>query len=169
MRSMRLSSFLRASSAAGVRPSRASTSQWRSDDRHQHVVVVDGEVVDAGLGDGEGVGLEVDDAGAGHLELADLALHGHDHARRVELEGGGAEVAVEEVVAVLVGGHALHDLVAGLVVEQLAGVVVGDAGGQLLERDVDDAVGDAVELGHLAASRPAACGPARAPPGRACG
>ena len=59
------------------------------------------------------------------------------------------EVAVEEVVEVLVGRHPLHDLVADRVVEQLAGVAVGDAGGQLLERDVDEAVGGGVGLGHL--------------------
>ena len=85
--------------------------------------------------------IEVGDAGAGHLELADLVLHREHHARRIELERGGAEVTVEEVVTVLVGGDPLHDLVAGGVVEQLAGVVVGDAGGELLQRDVDEAVG----------------------------
>ena len=50
------------------------------------------------------------------------------------------EVPVEEVVEVLVGGDPRHHLVAGRVVEQLAGVAVGDAGRQLLERDVDEAV-----------------------------
>src|SRR5262245_18457144 len=38
--------------------------------RHEDLAVVDAEVVDAGPGDGAGVRVEVDDAGAGHLELA---------------------------------------------------------------------------------------------------
>ena len=67
-------------------------------------------------------------------------------SRRIELDGRGDEVAVEEVVAVLVARDPLHDLVAGAVVEQLAGVVVGDAGGELLQGDVDEAV-DAADAG----------------------
>ena len=42
-------------------------------------------------------------------------------------------------------------LVAGGVVEELAGVAVGDAGGQLLQGDVDEAVVRRLRLGHLAA------------------
>jgi hypothetical protein len=57
---------------------------------HEDLAVVDAEVVDAGLGDGAGVGVEVDDAGAGHLELAHLALDGASPSRRVELQGGAA-------------------------------------------------------------------------------
>ena len=65
------------------------------DDGHQHRVVVDGEVVDPGPGDGVGVRLEVRDAGARHLELADLALHGDDHGGGIDREGGGACFVIE--------------------------------------------------------------------------
>ena len=61
----------------------------------------------------------------------------HHRARRVDLEGGDDDVLVEEVVQVLVGGHAGHDL-AGVVVEHRAGVAVRDAGGELLQGDVDE-------------------------------
>src|SRR5262245_29405066 len=46
--------------------------------RHEDLPVVDGEVVDAGLGYGACMGVEVDDAGAGHLEVTQLALDGED-------------------------------------------------------------------------------------------
>ena len=87
-----------------------------------------------------GVGGEARDAGAGHLEVDDLALDGVHDGRRVELDRRRREVAVEEVVQVLVGGDAHHHVVAGAVTEQPPGVAVGDAGGQLLQGDVDDAV-----------------------------
>jgi hypothetical protein len=102
--------------------------------------VVDLEVVDPRPGDGAGVPLEVDDARARHLEAAHLPLDRQDHPRRIELDRSGGGIAVEEVVPVLVGRHPLHDLVADRVVEQLAGVVVGDPRGQLLEADVDEPV-----------------------------
>ena len=120
----------------------------REHDGHEDLVVVRGEVVDPGVGDDPRVRLEVFDAGAGHLEGAHLTLDRRHHARRVDLERRRHEVAVEEVVQVLVGGDAAHDRRALRVVEQLARVAVRDAGGELLQRDVDDAVGDAVGVRH---------------------
>ena len=103
--------------------------------------MVDGEVVDAGPGDerrrgDRSSGMPVPGM-AKPVTSRSVAMH---HARRVELEGGGGEVAVEEVVEVLVGGHPGHEVVADRIAEQLAGVAVGDAGGQLLQREVDEAV-----------------------------
>ena len=49
---------------------------------------------------------------------------------------------------VLVGRDATHDRLAHRIVEQLAGVAVRDARRELLERDVDDAVGEARRIGH---------------------
>ena len=72
------------------RPSRASMPQWRSTTGTRIWSWWTREVVDAGLGDRLGVGLEVDDAGAGHLEGAHLALDGDHHAGRVDLEGGAS-------------------------------------------------------------------------------
>ena len=82
-------------------------------DRQEDLFVVDLEVVDAGAGDCFGVMRKVDDAGAGHFESAHLLFDREQHSRRIDLEGGVREVAVEEIVPVLVGGHALHDLLAG--------------------------------------------------------
>ena len=63
----------------------------------------------------------------------------------IDLERRGDEVAVEEVMVVLVDGDATKHLVAGGIVEVVAeldpGVAVRDAGGQLLERDVDEPFG----------------------------
>ena len=57
------------------------------------------------------------------------------------------EVAVEEVMEVLVGGHPFHDRVSLGIGECLARVVMGDPGGQLLERQVGEGVGDGAGLG----------------------
>ena len=97
-----------------------------------------------------GVLLEVDDAGARHLERAHLPLDRTDHCRGIHLDRSGREVAVEEVVPVLVARDALHDLVAGRVLAALPGVVVRDARRQLLQRDVDHAVLQELGLRHLA-------------------
>src|SRR4051812_43191063 len=48
----------------------------RHDHRLEDLVVVDGEVVDPGAGDGRRVGGEVRDADAGHGELPHLSLDG---------------------------------------------------------------------------------------------
>ncbi len=79
-----------------------------------------------------GVTIEVGDAGAGHREAADLLLHGDHHRVRVGLDRGGGEVAVEQLVQVLVGADPLHHLVADRVAEQGTGVAVRDPGRQLL-------------------------------------
>ena len=138
----------RACSAAALRFWQLVDPPVLEDDRHEDLVVVRREVVDAGVGDQARVHLEVGDPGARHREVAHLALDRRDHARRVELERRRDEVAVEEVVEVLVGRDAAHDRGAHRVIEQLPGVAVRDAGGELLERDVDDAVGDARRVGH---------------------
>ena len=119
-------------------------------DGNEDVVVVRLEVVHADVGDRARVRREVGDARAGHLERAHLTVDGRDHARRVDLERGCYEVAVEDVVEVLVGGDSAHDRFARRVVEQLPGVAVRDPRRQLLERDVHDAVADAGRVGHLA-------------------
>ena len=116
--------------------------------RHQHLVVVEGQVVDSGPGDRRRPGGEVVDARPRHLELPHLAVDGHHHGRRVEGQGLAHDVAVEQVVEVLVGRHPGHHLVADGVAEQLAGVAVGQPGGQLLQRHVDQRVGRGGRLGH---------------------
>ena len=110
--------------------------------------MVDGQVVDPGPGDGLGVVAKPRDARPRHLERDDLALDGLDHPRGVDLEGGRDEVPVEEVVEVLVGRHPLHHRVALGVGQGLARVVMGDPGGQLLESQVGEGVGDARRLGR---------------------
>ena len=109
------------------------------------------EVVDAGARDRTRVFGEVDDPGARHLERADLTLHRAHHRRGVAFERGRAEVAVEEVVTVLVARDPLHHFVRGRVAADLAGVVMGDARRELLERDVDHAVFDGRRVGDLPA------------------
>ena len=120
---------------------------------------MDRQVVDAGVGDPLGVLGEAGDPDAGHRELGDLFLHRHHHAARVDLDGRLREVAVEELVQVLVGGDAHHHVVPGRVADHLAGRAVGDAGRELLQREVDEPVlhgrrvgGDATRhLRHAAA------------------
>ena len=87
----------------------------------------------------------------GISKRAHLVLDREHHARRIDLERGVREVAVEEVVAVLVGRDALHDLAPGGVVEQLAGVVVRDPCRELLERDIDQPVAGHLGRRHLTA------------------
>ena len=118
------------------------------DDRDEDLVVVLHEVVHAGVGDRACVTREVGDAHARHLEVAHLTIDRRDHRRGVDLERGGNEVAVEDVVEVLVGRDAGHDRLPGWIAEQLARVAVRDAGRDLLERDVHDAVRDARWRGH---------------------
>ena len=85
----------------------------------------------------------------GHVEAEDLALDGLDHRRRIELQRSRDQVSVEEVVEVLVSRHPLHDRIALAVGQRLARVVVSDAGGQLLERQVDDGVGERAGSGEM--------------------
>ena len=76
---------------------------------------------------------ESGDPGAGHRELEHLRAHRLHHRARIELDRRRGEVAVEEVVEVLVDGDAAHHLVPAPVVEPRAGVAVGDARRQLLQ------------------------------------
>ena len=130
------------------------------DDRLEDLVVVLLQVVEVAASDGLGVLLEPGDAGAGHLELAHLALQRGEHQRRCDLQRGRGEVAVEQEVEVLVGGDATDDLVTGLadgmvtecVGDGLARVAMGDPRRQLLQRDVDETVDGRHRVGHLPAA-----------------
>ncbi len=100
--------------------------------RNEHLVVVQHQVVDAGCRDRGRVRGEIGNAGARHLERAHLALDRAHGAGRVDLQRRGHEIAIEEIVEVLVSRDARHHLVAGFVLEQVSGVAVRDARGQLL-------------------------------------
>ena len=52
---------------------------------------------------------------------------------------------------VLVSRHPLHDLVTLTVGQRLAGVVVSDPGGQFLEGEIGERIGDARDLGRNSA------------------
>ena len=109
------------------------------------------EVVHPDVGDRARVRAEVGDARTGHLERAHLPFDRRHHRGRVDLERRAGEIAVVEVVEVLVGGDPAHDRLAGRVVEQLSGVPMRDTCRELLQRDVHDAVGDAGRVGNDAA------------------
>jgi DNA-binding Lrp family transcriptional regulator len=66
---------------------------------------------------------------------------------RVAFERRADQVAVEEVVEVLVGGDALHDVVARCV-QAPPGVAMRHPGRQFLPGDVHEAVGDGRRLRH---------------------
>ena len=97
--------------------------------------------------------------GARHLEGEDLVDDGPDRGRRLDLQRGAQDVAVEDHVQVLVGRDPDHDPVGDRVVRVAPGVAVGDARRQLLEGDVGEAaqgrrgvvVVALLELGHPAA------------------
>ena len=72
----------------------------------QHLVEVDPQVVDARLRHRLRLLLEPGDARSRHGEVRDLAMHGLDHGRWVQLDRLDGHVTVEHVVHVLVGGHA---------------------------------------------------------------
>ena len=120
---------------------------------------MDAQVVDARLRDLRGLADEARDPGAGHLECEDLVDDGADRGRRLDLECGAEDVAVEDHVQVLVGRDPDHDPVRDRVVRVAPGVAVGDARRQLLERDVGEpaqrrrrrVVVALLELGHPAA------------------
>ena len=116
--------------------------------RHQDLVVVQGEVVDPGPSDRRRPGGEVVDARPRHLEVLHLPLDGQHHGRRIHGDGLGHQVPVEQVVEVLVGSDAGHDLVAHRIADELAGVAVRHPGGQFLERHVDERVDRRGGLGH---------------------
>ena len=94
---------------------------------------------------------EAGDADARHRERDDLLLDRAHHAVGVGLEGRGRQVAVEELVEVLVAGHAHHHLVPGWVADHLAGRPVRDAGRQLLQREVHEPLLEVRRLGDDAA------------------
>ena len=109
--------------------------------------MVDREVVDTRLRHGARPRPEVGNARPGHRELAHDPFHRHDHLRRRDLDRRRREIAVEEVVEVLVGGDARHDGPTGRIVEQEARVAVRDPGRELLQCRVDEGVGHRPELG----------------------
>ena len=110
------------------------------------------QVVDAGRGDRGRVRAEIGNAGARHLERAHLTLDRAHGAGRIDLQRRGHEVAIEEIVEVLVGCDARHHLVAGFVLEQVPGVAMRDARRQLLQRYVRERVDRGCGLRHLAAT-----------------
>ena len=112
---------------------------------------MDGEVVDAGIGNGAGMDIEVGDPDTGHREALHLVRDGHNRPGRLDLERGAHGVAVEEEVEVLVVGHPAHDGRAGRVVDVSPGVVVRDPGGQLLKSDVGETLQGIGRLGDLPA------------------
>src|SRR3954454_7295787 len=99
--------------------------------RENDLIVVDPEVVDAGLRDPNRLLSELRNLEAGHGEARDLTVDGHHHVRRRHLEGCIAERPIEHVVEVLVGrdpgGQLLDERVAGVD----AGVPMRDAGREL--------------------------------------
>ena len=106
-----------------------------------------------------GLAHEARDAGSGHLEGEHLVDDRADRSRRVELERGAEDVAVEDHVEVLVGGDPDHDPVGDGVVGVAPGVAVRDPRRELLEGDVREtaqrvgrlAVVPLLELRHAAA------------------
>ncbi len=91
-------------------------------DRHQDLVAMDAEVIDAGLRDLRRLPDEPGDPGAGHLEREDLVDDRPDRGRWVELERRREHVPVEDHVEVLVGRDANHDLVRDGIGRVLPGV-----------------------------------------------
>ena len=111
---------------------------------HHHVVEVDARVVDATDGDDDGLAAELRHRVSGHLEVAQHAVQGLHRLVGGDVDAGFADVAVEDHVQVLVGRDALQQLVGDGLVARLAGVAVRHAGGELLERHVDDGVEQAL-------------------------
>ena len=107
---------------------------------HDHLVVVDAEVVDAVLGHLDRLRLELGDLEAGHREADHLPLDRHHHGRGVDLEGGLRELAVEDVVEVLVDGDPRRELLDQRILRVRAGVAVRDPGRELLQARVHQAV-----------------------------
>ena len=157
----------RACSASSSRPVSVLDAPVAQDDRDEDLVVVDRQVVDPGLGDrarrarrSRGCRRRASRSSTTWRSIAcTIALGSSSMA-------ADGEVAVEEVVQVLVGGDAHHHVVAGAVAEQPPGVAVGDAGRQLLQRHVDEAVGRRRRARAPGRRRPAPCGPARGRRGR---
>src|SRR5438552_3543023 len=122
------------------------------DHRNKNLVVVQRKVVDARRRDRGRVRAEIGNPCTGHLEGAHLAFDRAHGAGRIDLQGRGHEVAIEEIVEVLVGRDPRHHLVAGLVVEEVPGVAVRDTRRQLLQRDVRERVDGGIGLRHLPAA-----------------
>ena len=108
--------------------------------RHDDLVAVRAQVVDAGDGHLDRLALEPGDVGAGHPEPGD---HVEDRLHRLvgrELQRRLHEVAVEDHVEVLVGRDPGEQPLGHRVVGVLAGVAVADPGRELLEGDVGQRV-----------------------------
>jgi hypothetical protein len=98
----------------------------------EDLIVVNGEVVDAGASDRSGMTREARDAGARHLEADHLPFDRSDHGARIDAQRSSDEIAVEEVVQVLVGGHPFHDPEPGWIADEASRVVMRNARGQFL-------------------------------------
>ena len=105
---------------------------------------MDPRVVDAADGDDHGLAPELRNGEAGHLEVAQHAVQRLHRLVRRDLQARLGDVPVEDHVQVLVGRHPLQQLVGDRLVARLAGVAVRNAGGQLLERHVDDGIEQAL-------------------------
>src|SRR5674476_1218937 len=106
--------------------------------RVQDLVLVLAQVVDALDGHLDGLALKAGNTGARHFEvLDDIEDRDHSLVRR-DLQGCVHQVAVEDHVQVLVGRDAAEQALAHRVVGELASIAVGDAGGQLLQRDISE-------------------------------
>ena len=114
---------------------------------------MDAQVVDAGRGDGDRPLAEAAQLEARHCEAEHLPLHGQDHGGRVELDRGAGDVPVERVVQVLVERDADEQPLGHRVARDRARVAVGDAGGELLQGHVDEAVERAGDAARVVAAR----------------
>jgi hypothetical protein len=105
-----------------------------------HLVVMDAQVVDAVLGHLDRLRLELGDLEAGHREADHLTLDRHHHRRRVDLECGLRELAVEDVVEVLVDGDPRRELLDQRILRERTRVAMRDPGRELLQARVHEPV-----------------------------
>ena len=96
------------------------------------------QVVDAVLGHQHAVAPPARHARAGHLEVLHDGIDRLDGLVGGQVERGGAQVAVEDHVQVLVGGDAGEHAVGDRIVADATGIAVADPGGQFLEGHIRD-------------------------------
>ena len=79
---------------------------------------------------------EVRNTGAWHREVAHCALDSDHHLRGGNFERCRGEVAVKQIVQVFIVAHSQHDILTGLVADELARVAVGNSRGKFLHRQI---------------------------------
>jgi hypothetical protein len=104
--------------------------------RHDHIVVVDAQVVDARLGDLRGLAGKAGDDTARHHEADDLVGDGPEGLARRDLQRGPDQVTVEDHVQVLVHRDPGEQILRDGVFAVTAGVTVRNASGEFLEGHV---------------------------------